>query len=81
MKLSTNELDFDQKFPGLRRKIIGFLSRELKNLKIIGFPDYDLYNIAKTFTKHIINLLFDDPHLFEDELTVDEDERVRLEGE
>ena len=65
MKLNTNELDFDHKFPGLRKKITVFLSRELKNLKIIGFPDYDLHSIAKTYTKNIINLLYDD-HLFEE---------------
>lgn len=66
MKLNRNELDFDQKFPGLRRKIMGFLSRELKNLKRIGFPDYDLHAIAKTFTKNIINLLYRDDCFFED---------------
>ena len=80
MPLSRNELEFDIKFPGLRKKIIIFLTRELRNLKIIGFPDYDLMNIAKTFTRNIINLLYDDPYLFEDELTVDEDELLKLEG-
>ena len=57
--MNRNELIFDKKFPGIRRKIIKFLTRELRNLKKIGLPDYDLINIATSFTKNIINILED----------------------
>lgn len=61
MRLNQNELDFDKRCPGIRRKIKVYISRELKNLKKIGFPEYDLNCTAAIFTKHIINILREGP--------------------
>ena len=57
---NINNRSFNKKYPGKRLKIIKFLHGELKRLKKIGFPDYDLNNISTNFTKHIINIVEDD---------------------
>jgi len=56
-QMNQNERLFDRKYPGKRLKMRTFIKQELKRLKHLGFPDYDVSNVASMFTKHIINIL------------------------
>ena len=55
--MNRNEREFNQNHPGKRIEIMQFLKGELRRLKQIGFPDYDLSNLASSLTKHVINIL------------------------
>lgn len=55
--MNLNEKSFEKKFPGKRLQILKFLAKELKLLKKLGFPGYDIANIAQAYTKHVINIL------------------------
>lgn len=55
--MNQNERIFDRKYPNKKTKIRKFIKQELKRLKHLGFPDYDVSNIAVMFTKHIINIM------------------------
>ena len=52
-----NERTFREKYPGKKNKIVKFLREELKRLKKLGWPEYEISNIAAMLTKHIINII------------------------
>ena len=54
---NINNRSFKEKYPGKRLELTKFLKDELKRLKKLGWPEYDVSNIAAMFTKHIINIL------------------------
>ena len=54
---NINNRSFNEKYPGKRVEIVKFLRIELNRLKKLGFPEYDVGNIASMFIKHIINIL------------------------
>ena len=54
---NINNRSFNEKYPGKRVELVKFLREELKRLKKLGWPEYDVSNIAAMFTKHIINIL------------------------
>ena len=56
--MNRNEKEFDQKHPEKRTRIRNLLNKELKRLKLVGFPERtDISGIAASMTKNIINIL------------------------
>ena len=55
--MNRTQKEFDRKFPGIRKEIQKYLTKELKLYKKIGFPDYDLTNLAFMMTKRILTIL------------------------
>ena len=52
------EKEFDAKCPGKRKEIRTLILKELKRIRLIGFPERsDISGIAAAITKNILNIL------------------------
>ena len=52
------EKEFDHKYPGKRADIRNHILKELKRIRIVGFPERnDLSGMAASLTKNILTIL------------------------
>ena len=56
--MNNNEREFDIKYPGKRAAIRNHILKELKRIRIVGFPERrDISGMAASITKNIITIL------------------------
>ena len=57
-KMNRTEKDFDVKHPGKRAQIRNHILKELKRIRLIGFPERnDISGMAASLTKNILTIL------------------------
>ena len=56
--MNRTEREFDQKHPGKRAQIRNHILKELRRIRIVGFPERpDISGMAASLTKNILTIL------------------------